>query len=104
MIGICRFHDDGGNAEYWLQPCILQDTSFNSEKCMRVGNVNFAKAMTQGPRMMDRLAAIHHYDQGTFATDKVDEELEECVDSKCLLPSVSHSIVKDQSNSQEQTS
>ena len=51
---------------------------------MGVGDVNFGKTVVERPRMVDRLPSIHHDDEGTFAANKIYEELEKGVDGESL--------------------
>jgi hypothetical protein len=50
-----------------------------------VGNVDFGEAVIHGPEMRDWSSAIHHDNQGSFAANEIDEELEEGIDGECLI-------------------
>lgn len=52
---------------------------------MRVGDVDLGKAMIHGPEVGDWPATIHHDYKGSFATNEIDEELEEGVNGKGLI-------------------
>jgi hypothetical protein len=49
-----------------------------------IGNIDFREAVIQGPEVRDWSSTIHHDDQGSFAADEIDEELEEGIDGECL--------------------
>lgn len=46
---------------------------------MRIGDVYCGQYMRERPGMMYRLTAMHHYDQRPFATDEIDQKLEESI-------------------------
>jgi hypothetical protein len=49
-----------------------------------IRDIDFREAVIHRPEMRDWPSAIHHDNQGSFATDEIDEELEEGVDGECL--------------------
>lgn len=50
--------------------------------------------MRERPGMMYRLPAMHHYDQRPFATDEIDQKLEESVYGEGLSKSRDMSVEK----------
>lgn len=51
---------------------------------MRIGDVDFSKAVIEGPWVTLRRSAVHHDDQRPLTTQEIDQELEEGVDRKGL--------------------
>lgn len=89
LISVGCLHYDGGESQNGLQPSVLQDTTFDSEECVRVRDVNFREEVVERPSMGDRRAAMGHDNHGPLAAEEVDEELEEGIDCECLpMPSV----------------
>ena len=51
---------------------------------MRIGDVNFGKAMIKRPRMVYGWTPMHHDDKGTFAAEKIYEKLEKRIYGESL--------------------
>lgn len=51
---------------------------------MRVGDVDFVEKLVQRPGMRDWGSSVHEDDESSFASDEVDEELEESIYDKGL--------------------
>lgn len=52
---------------------------------MRVADVHLGKDVVHWPDMFLRRTPMHHDDQGTLATEEVDEKLEEGVDGERFI-------------------
>lgn len=90
LIRVGCLHYDGGESQNGLQPSILQDTTFDSEEGVGIGDINLLEEVIERPGMGDRRAAMGHDNYGPLAAEEVDEELEEGIDGECLpMPSIS---------------
>ena len=84
FIRVVCLHYDGGEGQNGLQPSILQDATFDSEKGVGVRDVNLGEEVIHRPGMRDGRTAVGHDNDGPLAAEEVDEELEEGVDGECL--------------------
>lgn len=84
FVGASSLHDDGGDGKNGLKPGVLEDTAFDGEESMGIRDVYFGEAMVERPQMRDGCSAMHQDDKGTFATEEVDEELEEGIEGEGL--------------------
>jgi hypothetical protein len=52
---------------------------------MRIRDIDFGQTMIERPEVMYRFSSMHQDNQGSFATDKVDEKLEEGINRESLI-------------------
>jgi hypothetical protein len=62
----------------------LQDTAFDSEEGIWIGYVDLGANEIERPWVGYRCATGHEDDEGAFAADEVDKQLEEGVDCEGL--------------------
>lgn len=84
LISVCRFHDNRCDSENRFQPGILQNASLDGKKCMRIRNIDFRKKGIERPHVRDWWATVSHDNQSSLAAEKVNQQLEEGVNRKCL--------------------
>ena len=77
-------HDDGRHRQKGLDPRVLQDSTFDGEEGVWVGYVDLGADEVERPRVGYGRAAGHEDDEGAFAADEVDKQLEEGVDGEGL--------------------
>ena len=80
-----RLHDYGSNGQYGLEPSVLQNAPFDSQKRVGIRDVNLGETRVKRPRVVVRLSTMHHDNEGTFAANKVDQELKKSVDCEGFI-------------------
>jgi hypothetical protein len=65
----------------------LEDAPFDGQESVGIGYVDSRETVIQRPQMIDRLSTVHHDNQGSFSSNKIDQELEESVNRKSLVES-----------------
>lgn len=84
LIRACSLHYDRTDAQQRFQPSILKDSSLDRQECVWIGDIDLGQDVIQGPEMMYGGSSVGQNDQFSFATDVVDQKLEEGVDGESL--------------------
>jgi hypothetical protein len=63
----------------------LQDTTFDSDEGIRIGNVYGREDKVERPNVSDWLSSVCHEYKGSFAPEEVDQKLDESIDGKSFI-------------------